>query len=252
MAPLGQAQLEPRLADLRLQLPRRALGRHQAVVDDPDAVGELVGLLEVLRRQEDRRALVVQLADLLPDRRAAGGVEAGGRLVEEEDARLVDQRRAEVEPAAHAARVGAHPPVGGVGEADAGDQRVTALLRLGLRDSVQRRLELHQLAARHQRVERGLLERDADRAPHLRRLLDHVEAGHRGATARRPQQRGQHPDRRRLAGAVRPEEGVDLARGDLEVHALHGPDAAGEGAFELSDFDRGQVVDARERSTSAL
>ena len=55
--------------------------------DDPDAVGELIGLLEVLGGQEDRRALVVELLDLLPDRLAADRVEAGGRLVEEEDAR---------------------------------------------------------------------------------------------------------------------------------------------------------------------
>jgi hypothetical protein len=38
-ASLGEVQLEPRLPDLCLELTRRALRRHQAVVDDPDAVG---------------------------------------------------------------------------------------------------------------------------------------------------------------------------------------------------------------------
>ena len=39
----------------------RALGDDPAGADDPDAVGELVGLLEVLGGQEDGRALVVEL-----------------------------------------------------------------------------------------------------------------------------------------------------------------------------------------------
>ena len=53
-------------------------------------------------------------------------------------------------------------------------------------------------------------------------------AGHAGAAAGRPQQRRQHPHGGRLAGAVRPEEGVDLALGDLEVDAADGLDAAVE------------------------
>ena len=56
----------------------------------------------------------VERSHLLPDRLAADRVEAGGRLVEEEHARLVDERRGEVEPALHPARVGADAAVGGV------------------------------------------------------------------------------------------------------------------------------------------
>ena len=44
-------------ADLRLELVGRAAGDDLAVVDDRDRVGQLVGLLEVLRRQQERRAL---------------------------------------------------------------------------------------------------------------------------------------------------------------------------------------------------
>jgi hypothetical protein len=53
-----------------------------AVVDDPDAVGEHVGLLEVLRRQEDSDAdLLRETLDFLPQRRAALDVETRRRLV---------------------------------------------------------------------------------------------------------------------------------------------------------------------------
>jgi hypothetical protein len=57
----------------------------------PHAAGELVGLLEVLRGQEDRRPALVQRSDLGPDGLAAGRVEAGRGLVEEQHAGLVDQ-----------------------------------------------------------------------------------------------------------------------------------------------------------------
>jgi hypothetical protein len=146
---------------------------------------------------------------------SAGGVEARRRLVEEEHRRLVHEGRAEVEPPPHPAGVGPDAPVSRVGEADTLDQRVAAPDRLGLRNAVQRGLKLHQLAAGHERVERGLLERDADRAADIAGLLHHVEPGHRRAAAGRPEQCGQHPNGRRLAGAVRAKERVDLALGDL-------------------------------------
>jgi hypothetical protein len=68
------------------------------MVDDGDARGELVGLLEVLRGQQDGDAGLGQAADHAPDALAGIGIEAGGRLVEEQDARRDDQRGGDVEP----------------------------------------------------------------------------------------------------------------------------------------------------------
>ena len=124
---IGGLDLDGRPADLRLQRIGRALGDDAAVVDDPDAVGEDVGLLEVLRGQEDGHALVLrEPAHLLPERGAALDVEAGRRLVEEEDARVVHEREREVEPALHPARVALHLAVGRLGQADALEQLVGA------------------------------------------------------------------------------------------------------------------------------
>ena len=102
----------------RLQLGRRALGDDLAAVDDPDAVGQHVGLLEVLRRQEHRHAVVRQPAHLVPQRGAALRVEAGGRLVQEQQPRAVHEREAEVQPALHPARVAADLAIGRVGQPD--------------------------------------------------------------------------------------------------------------------------------------
>ena len=113
-----------------------------------------------------------------------------------------------------------------------------ARTRVG-RDPVQRRLELDQLAAGHQQVERGLLQGDADALAHLRRLRRDVVAGDGRASAGRAQQRHEHPHGGRLAGAVGPEEAVDLSRLDLQVDADDGLHAALELALQAHDFDRG-------------
>ena len=49
--------LDPLAADLGLELVGGAAGDDLAVVDDRDRVGQLVGLLEVLGREQQRRAL---------------------------------------------------------------------------------------------------------------------------------------------------------------------------------------------------
>ena len=176
---VGQRDVEVRVADVGLQLRGRVLGDDEPARDDPDAVGELVGLLEVLRGQEDRGALVLEAADLVPEGDPAHRVQARGGLVEEEHLGLVDERHREVQAAAHAAGVGADTAVLGLGEPDALDQLRGAAAHGAGRDAVQRGLELHELLARHEHVERRLLERDADAPAHLVRL------GRRRRTRRR-------------------------------------------------------------------
>ena len=117
--------------------------------------------------------------------------------------RPVHERERQVEPALHPARVAAHLAVGGLAQADAAEQLVGARDALGARDPLQRGLQAQVLAAGQERVERRLLQRRADVHPHLRPLLDDVEAGHARAAGGRRQQRRQHVHGRRLARAVR-------------------------------------------------
>ena len=98
------------------------------------------------------------------------------------------------------------------------------------------------LAAGEDRVERGLLQRGADRRAHLRALAHDVVAADRRAAARRRQQRRQHQHGRRLAGAVGPEEAVDLARRDGEVDPVDGARSLAELADQVLDLDRGAVA----------
>ena len=120
--------LEALAADAVLELVGRALGDHAAAVDDGDEVGEAVGLVEVLRGQQDRRALGHQALDRRPHLEAAARVEAGRRLVEEEHGRAGDERGAQVEAPAHAARVRLDRAIGRVDEIEALEQLLPAAL----------------------------------------------------------------------------------------------------------------------------
>ena len=98
----------------------------------------------------------------------------------------MDERQRQVEPALHPARVAADPPVGRVGQADPLEQRVRPAFAIGLREALQRRLETQMLTAGEDRVQRGLLQRRADRSPYRAPLLDDVIAADaRGAAGRR-------------------------------------------------------------------
>ena len=58
--PIVDDHLDPLAADLRLELVGRARSDDAAVVDDRDGIGELVGFLEILRRQQQRRPFTDQ------------------------------------------------------------------------------------------------------------------------------------------------------------------------------------------------
>ena len=84
--PLGvglvlERDLELLAADAGLELVGRALGDHRAVVDHDDLVGEAIGLVEVLGRQQHGRALLDAALDRLPqaEPRCAGPVRSSAR-----------------------------------------------------------------------------------------------------------------------------------------------------------------------------
>ena len=73
------------------------------MVHDRHPTRQLLGLLHVVGGQQDRLAGRVQLAEDLPQRDAALRVEAGGRLVEEQDLRSVEDRPGHHQPLCHPA-----------------------------------------------------------------------------------------------------------------------------------------------------
>ena len=92
----------PVAAEPALQLRGRALGDHPARSHHGDPVGELVGLVEVLRGEQHGGAELDHPAYGLPDLQPPARVEPGRRLVQEQQARAADQAGGDVEPSPHA------------------------------------------------------------------------------------------------------------------------------------------------------
>ena len=63
-----------------------------AVVHDGDAIAQLLRLIHVVRRQHDRPALALEGDDQIPQLAPGLRIEAGRRLVEEDQLGIADER----------------------------------------------------------------------------------------------------------------------------------------------------------------
>ena len=217
---LTEDDLDALAAVAVLQLVGRALGDHAAVVDHRDLVGQVVGLLEVLRREENGRALPHELGDHVPHRQPRAGVEARGGLVEEEDRRARDERTGEIEAAAHAARVGLREPVAGVGQLEALEELARPVGRPALAQVVEPPDHLEVLEPREVLVDRRVLPGEPDAGAQQRRVTHDVEPADLRSPAVGHEQGGQDADAGGLAGAVRAEQPEHGAVWDRQVDAV--------------------------------
>ena len=119
---VGELEADVTAGDEALEFGRRPFGDEFALVEHRDPVGELVRLLQVLRGQEDRHAAGDEVADDLPHGVAAARVQAGGRFVEEDDARVTDQGHRQIETPPHPAGVGGERFLGRVDQIELFEQ----------------------------------------------------------------------------------------------------------------------------------
>ena len=84
--------------DAVLDLGGRAFANDAAFVDDHDAMGEHVGLFEIMRGQQHGFAGSRERANLIPERAAGFDVHADGGLVEEDQVRIAAKRQREEGP----------------------------------------------------------------------------------------------------------------------------------------------------------
>ena len=100
------------------------VGHDPAAGEDQDPVGQLLGLVEVMRGEQDRGVLQAgQPLHQLVELPARLGVEAGGRLVEEQQLRASDDADRHVEPAPLTARERRELAVRQLGQADGVEQQ---------------------------------------------------------------------------------------------------------------------------------
>ena len=121
---VGQFDLDYRAADARLELGWVPFGDDPASVNHHDAMGQAVGLVQVLRGKQHGGAVGHEFSRMSHSSEPAMRVESGGRLVQEEHRGLVNERGGQVQAPPHAARVGSHDAIGGVRQLEALQQLV--------------------------------------------------------------------------------------------------------------------------------
>jgi hypothetical protein len=176
------------------------------------------------------------------------GVHAVERLVEQQDRRLVDERRGDLRPLPHALRIAADRPVGGRLEVDRANRHVGGALGIG--QLVQARRHLDELAAGEEGLDRLALRDEPDR-PIDRGVPPGGQAADEDASVRRLQQAREHVQDRRLAGSVRAEEAGDSGA-QRERDLVDGDDRPIEARDVVEDDRRrrgpGRGVRGRQRS----
>ena len=201
-------------------LARRADLDDAAVHEDGDAVGERHRLFLVVGDVDGGDAeRALQLAQLEAGLEAQLGVEVGERLVEQEQARLANDRARQRDALLLAAGELARRSLQQVADADLGGRPGDGAADLVARDADHLQREADVLLDRHVRIERVALEhhRDVALAGLLRR---HVDAVHQHAARVHRFEAGEDAQRRRLARSRRAEQDEELARLDREVDAV--------------------------------
>ncbi len=200
---------------------QRPLVHQPALAQDPDPVAQGLDLAQDVGREEDRLAALLGLAGGVAEGDLHQRVEPARRLVEQQQVGPGREGRDQLHLLAVALREGPDLLAGVELEA------VHELVAVGAVDAAaQPGQELQGLGAGH----RGPQERLAGHVGHppvgRHRVAPGVDAEQRGAAAARPVQPEQEPDRGRLAGPVRSEVAVGLARLDRQVQPVEGDGVA--------------------------
>ena len=205
--------------ELRHHLLRRALGEQLAEGDVGDLVAAL-GFVHVMGGDQHGDAVGGQPVNLVPEFAARLGIDAGGRLVEQQQARLRQDAGAEREPLLPAAGQLAGELVLAAGEPEPGDRALAPRL-CGSGHAIDARHEFEILADRQIGIEAEALRHVADIALDLVLLGENVVAEAGAFAGIRREQPAQHAERRGLAAAVRPEKAVNLALRHFEAQIAH-------------------------------
>ena len=205
------------------------------MIDDRDAVAQLLGLFEIVRRQHHGDAAAVQFADIGPELLAQLDVDARGGLVQHQHRGRVDHRLGDHQAALHATGQGAGIGVGLVLQMHRAQQFHRAALRF--RDAVEAGLDLQRLDGGEEGVEQDFLVDDADRRLGVARMRVDVEAPDAGMTLGLVDQPGQDVDQRGLARAIGAEQAEDLAARHIEADPVQRALAARIGFAQSVDRD---------------
>src|SRR5574341_1210673 len=209
-----------------------------SLVHDAHAVADGLGLLQVVRGEDDGNLLQVpELADDIPDTAAHSRIQADGRFVQEEDPRPREQRPGDLQPAAHPAAVSPDAISRAPRQVHDIEQGFGSLPGLFGRDAPKPGVELEVLQPAEVVVQHAVLKDYTGRPPHGEGIADHVVAGHHDLSGGGAHGCCEDAHRGGLTGAVRPQQAEDFAGRDIEGDALHRLQAARVGLSQAVNRD---------------
>ena len=178
---LGHAGREAQLGDLPGgvlldERARAAFGDDLGLVHDHEPVAQLLGLVHVVRRQDERHAALLEPVEPVPQQVPRLRVEAGRRLVEEQQVGLVDEGAGDRQPSLHPARQRLDLVAGPLGELGEVEQLVRAARRPRRGQPEVAAVDDEVLADRQLVVEGVLLWDDAEARADLRAVRGGVHA----------------------------------------------------------------------------
>ena len=207
---------------LAAQLVQRAIGDQPSLGDDPDAIGHALGDLQDMGRHDHGAPGPHTLPQHFLDDARRTGVEAGERLVQDDESRVMHQRARQRHflPHAPGQALAAFPGVGH--QAQPVEQ--AARPRRGDRgiDRPQPGYEVEIFQRRQLLVDHRFVRDPGHDPPGGDGIGQRVDAVDRDRSAIRAEQAGDHPQRGRLARAVGAEQRVELPGGDTQVQTVHG------------------------------
>ncbi len=165
-------------------------------------------------------------------------VETGGGLVHDQNLRVVQQRAAEAEALGHAFGELVGKPLGERDEVGEIHHLLDALAALLALVSERAGVEIQILQHRHVLVVAEMVGHPTDESPHLRRVVDDVDAADFRRAERRIVERGEDAHGGGFTRAVRTHEAADRTVGNLEGDAVDRLEVS-EVAVEVLDSKSG-------------
>jgi len=133
------------------------------------------------------------------------------------------ERRREIEPAPHAARIRLHWTIGGIAQPQSFEQFVGARSDRRFRLMREPADDQQVLAAGEIFVDRGVLPRQPDAAAHAIGILCDIDAGHERLARVGAQDRGENAYDRRLARTIGPEQTEHRPLWNADVDTIERP-----------------------------
>jgi hypothetical protein len=216
LGPAGQAEIAQALIG-------RAVEGHLPPRDQDQQTVAVVEVGHAVRDDDHRSAVVGQVPHLFHDRLVQAGIQAGGRLIEEQQRRLGQQFLRDVDPLELPAGQAVRPRVRVLGQAELGHHLVdagVALGGLGVRREAELGRVLQRAAGRQLRMQHAFLRHQADAVPELGVVPVQVPVVvQHGAGVRGPHA-GQGAEQCRLARAARADDAEQALLGNREGHAV--------------------------------